>query len=218
MMFQHFSLAHVVYLLRATEWTLLLSAVALVFGGIFGAIVALLRISAYSPLRWLARAYIYVVQGTPLLVLLFIAYFGLADLGLDLPPLVAAGVGFTLYASAFLGEIWRGSIEAVGRGQWEGSGALGLSWAQSMRYVIVPQALKVAIPPTEGFSVQVVKNTALASIVGFIELTRAGQIVSSATFQPLQVYLTVAAIYFVICSVLSYLSRFADRRINTNAA
>jgi len=124
-MFQHFSLAHVVYLLRATEWTLLLSAVALVFGGIFGAIVALLRISAYSPLRWLARAYIYVVQGTPLLVLLFIAYFGLADLGLDLPPLVAAGVGFTLYASAFLGEIWRGSIEAVGRGQWEGSGALG---------------------------------------------------------------------------------------------
>jgi len=217
MVFQHFSLTHVGYLLQATQWTLLLSAIALVCGAILGAIVALARVSAFAPLRWLARAYIYVIQGTPLLVLLFIAYFGLADLGLNVRPLVAAGAGFTLYASAFLGEIWRGAVESVGRGQWEGSAALGLSWGLSMRYVVVPQALKVAIPPTVGFSVQVVKNTALASIVGFIELTRAGQIVSSATFQPLQVYLTVAAIYFVICSVLSHLSRLADRRINAEA-
>jgi polar amino acid transport system permease protein len=217
-MFQTFSLAHVGFLLQATLWTLLLSVIALVGGSVFGSFVALLRVSIYPPLRWLAQIYIYVIQGTPLLVLLFIAYYGVNYLGLDLPAIVSAAIGLTLYASAFLGEIWRGSIQSVGGGQWEGSGALGLSWWQSMRYVIVPQAIRVAIPPTVGFSVQVVKNTALASIVGFIELTRAGQIVAGATFQPLQVYLTVAAIYFVMCSVLSYASRIADRRMTAKAA
>jgi polar amino acid transport system permease protein len=217
-MFQQFSITHVEYLLQSATWTLALSAIALVGGGILGALVALLRVSVFPVLRWLMRAYIYVIQGTPLLVLLFICYFGFSYTGLDVPPLVAASVGFTLYASAFLGEIWRGSIESVGGGQWEGSRALSLSWWQAMRYVIVPQAVRVAIPPTVGFSVQVVKNTALASIVGFIELTRAGQIVASATFQPLQVYLTVGAIYFVMCSLLSYASRVVDRRINSTAA
>lgn len=217
-MFQQFSLAHVNFLLQSTTWTLLLSAIALVGGGILGAVVALLRVSVFPSLRWLMRAYIYVIQGTPLLVLLFICYFGLSYTGLDVPPLVAASAGFMLYASAFLGEIWRGCIESVGRGQWEGGRALSLSWWQAMRYVIVPQAVRVAIPPTVGFSVQVVKNTALASIVGFIELTRAGQIVASATFQPLQVYLTVGAIYFVMCALLSYASRVIDRRMNSTAA
>jgi polar amino acid transport system permease protein len=217
-MFQQFSIAHVNFLLQSTTWTLLLSAIALVGGGILGAVVALLRVSVFPSLRWLMRAYIYVIQGTPLLVLLFICYFGLSYTGLDVPPLIAASAGFMLYASAFLGEIWRGCIESVGRGQWEGGRALSLSWWQAMRYVIVPQAVRVAIPPTVGFSVQVVKNTALASIVGFIELTRAGQIVASATFQPLQVYLTVGAIYFVMCSLLSYASRVIDRRMNSTAA
>jgi polar amino acid transport system permease protein len=217
-MFQTFSFAHVGYLLQAALWTLALSGIALVGGGIGGTLIALLRVSLFPPLRWIAQVYIYVVQGTPLLVLLFIAYFGTKYMGIDTPPIVAAAAGLTLYASAFLGEIWRGSIQSVGRGQWEGSEALGLNWPQSMRYVIIPQAIRVSIPPTVGFSVQVVKNSALASIVGFIELTRAGQIVAGATFQPLQVYLTVAAIYFVICSALSYASRAFDRRMSATAA
>jgi polar amino acid transport system permease protein len=217
-MFQTFSLSHVGFLMHAAIWTLALSAIALVCGGLGGIVITLMRVSIFAPMRWIARAYIYVVQGIPLLVLLFIAYFGLANLGLDVPPIVAAALGFTLYASAFLGEIWRGCLEAVGRGQWEGSEALGLSWPQAMRFVIIPQAIRVAIPPTVGFSVQVIKNTALASIVGFIELTRAGQIVAGATFQPLQVYLTVAAIYFVMCASLSYASRRIDRRMGNKAA
>lgn len=216
-MFQTFSIGHVGFLLQATGWTLLLSVIALVGGSIGGALITLMRVSLFRPVRWIAQSYIYVVQGTPLLVLLFIAYFGLSYLGLELPAIVAAAFGFTLWTSAFLGEIWRGSIQSVGNGQWEGSAALGLSWPQTMRYVVVPQAIRVAIPPTVGFSVQVVKNTALASIVGFIELTRAGQIVASATFQPLQVYVTVAAIYFVMCSALSYASRVIDRRMGTTA-
>jgi polar amino acid transport system permease protein len=216
-MFQTFSFGHVGFLLQGALWTLALSGIALVGGGIGGALITLLRVSIFAPLRWVAQAYIYIVQGTPLLVLLFIAYFGLSNLGVELPAIVAAALGFTVWSSAFLGEIWRGSIQSIGRGQWEGGEAMGLNWPQTMGYVIIPQAIRVAIPPTVGFSVQVVKNTALASIVGFIELTRAGQIVSSATFQPLQVYLTVAAIYFVMCSALSYASRVIDRRMTSTA-
>lgn len=216
-MFQTFNINHVGFLLQCTTWTLVLSVIALVGGGIGGAIIALMRLSRFAWLRWIAQTYIYVIQGTPLLVLLFIAYFGVANMGFDLPAIFAAGIGFTLYSSAFLGEIWRGSIQSVNKGQWEASFALALGWRHMMTDIIVPQALRVAIPPTVGFTVQVVKNTALASIVGFIELTRAGQIVSSATFQPLQVYLSVAAIYFVICSALSYASRRLERRLQQAA-
>lgn len=210
---QTFSLYHVTYLAQAARWTLLLALLAFAGGALLGAVLTAMRVSPYRPLRLVAAAYIYIVQGTPLLVLLFIAYFGVSFAGYDLPALVAAGIALTLYASAFLADIWRGAIEAVGRGQWEGAAALAMSWPKSMRHVILPQALRLATPPTVGFSVQVVKNTALASVIGFIELTRAGQIVSNATFQPLSVYLTVAAFYFVICFALSLLSRLLDRRL-----
>lgn len=217
-MFQTFSLYHVWFLAQATTWTLLLSVIALVCGGLFGGVITLARVSPIAALRFIASAYIYVIQGTPLLVLLFIAYFGVAFAGYDVPALVAAAFAFTLYAAGFLGEIWRGSIEAIGRGQWEGATALGLNWSKTMRLVIVPQAVRFAIPPTVGFFVQLVKNTALASVIGFIELTRAGQIVANSTFQPLSVYLTVGAMYFVICSILSFIARELDARVNANAA
>ncbi|MBZ9857084.1 amino acid ABC transporter permease [Mesorhizobium sp. CA13] len=216
-MFQTFNLHHVGFLLQCATWTVVLSGIALAGGAIGGSIIALIRLSRFAWLRWIAQAYIYVIQGTPLLVILFIAYFGVANLGYDLPAIYAAGLGFTLYSSAFLGEIWRGSIQSISKGQWEASFVLALGWRHTMTDVIIPQALRVAIPPTVGFSVQVVKNTALASVVGFIELTRAGQIVSSATFQPLPVYLTVAAIYFCICSILSHASRRLERRLHQAA-
>ena len=212
-MFQTFNIHHVEFLLQCTSLTILLSAIALVGGGIGGALIALMRLSRHAWLRWIAQAYIYVIQGTPLLVLLFIAYFGIAYLGYDLPAIYAAGIGFTLYASAFLGEIWRGAIQSIGKGQWEAAFVLALDWRHTMTDIIIPQALRVAVPPTIGFTVQVVKNTALASIVGFVELTRAGQIVASATFQPMRVYLAVAAIYFIVCSLLSYASRRLEHRL-----
>jgi polar amino acid transport system permease protein len=212
-MFQTFNINHVGFLLQCASWTVVLSVIALIGGGLGGVVIALMRLSRFAWLRLIAQAYIYVIQGTPLLVILFIAYFGIANLGYDLPAIYAAGIGFALYGSAFLGEIWRGAIQSISKGQWEAAFVLALGWRHTMTDIIVPQALRVAIPPTVGFTVQVVKNTALASIVGFVELTRAGQIVSSATFQPLQVYLTVAAIYFVICSVLSYTSRRLERRL-----
>ena len=212
-MFQTFSLRHVEYLAQAGTWTLVLSAIALAGGSILGSAVALARISPLRPVRALAQVYLFVIQGTPLLVLLFIAYFGMAFAGLDVPSLVAAAIAFALYAAAFLGDIWRGAMQAVGRGQWEGAAALGLGWWRTLGLVVVPQAIRIAVPPTLGFCVQLVKNTALASVIGFVELTRAGQIVSNSTFQPLKVFLTVGAMYFVICFTLSFVTRQLEARV-----
>jgi polar amino acid transport system permease protein len=211
--FQTFSFVHVEFLAHAALWTAALAGIALTGGGLGGLLVATLRVSRLRGPRYAAIGFIGLVQGTPLLVQLFLAYFGAAFAGLDVPPLAAAAVAFTLYASAFFGDIWRGAIEGVPLGQWEAASALGLGRLATLRLVIVPQAVKPAIPPTVGFIVQLVKNTALASIIGFRELTRAGQIVSNVTFQPLAVFLTVAAFYFVICYPISLASRRLEARL-----
>ena len=209
-----FTSVHVFYLLQAARWTILLSLIAIAGGAVLGLALALARVSKLRVLRALAIVYIQIVQGTPLLILLFLSYFGLSLVGLRLDPLVAAGVSLTFYVGAFLGEIWRGCIEAVPRTQWEASDCLGLNRLQQYVYVILPQAVRIATPPTVGFMVQVVKNTSLASIIGFVELTRAGQIVNNSTFQPFLVFLFVAAIYFAICYPLSVTSRALERKMN----
>jgi polar amino acid transport system permease protein len=173
-----------------------------------------LRVLPIKPVNWLAIFYIQAIQGTPLLGQLFLFYFGLSIFGYDVSPWVAAGAALSIYASGFLAEIWRGCVQAVPRTQWEASAALGLSFLEQLRHVILPQALRIAIPPTVGFLVQVVKNTSLASAIGFVELTRAGQIVNGATFQPFVVYVTVALIYFAICFPLSLWSQQLERRLH----
>lgn len=201
-------------LLLSARWTVLLSLIAFVGGGIVGAIVLYARI---SPRRWLAtltRGYIEIFQGTPLLIQLFIAFFGLSLVGITVSSWVAASLGLTLWTAAFLAEIWRGCVESVSKGQWEASASLGMGRLQQLRYVILPQALRVAIPPTVGFSVQVVKGTALTSIIGFVELTRAGTVVTNATYQPFLVYGLVALIYFCLCWPLSKSSQLLERRLN----
>lgn len=209
---------HVWYLIMAAQWTVLLSLIAFAGGALIGLPIALMRVSPNNALRIIASGYIQLIQGTPLLILLFLTYFGLGILGYKLAPLVAAGLALTLYAAAFLGEIWRGCIEAVPRTQWEASDCLGLDRFQQYAYVILPQAFKMAIPPTVGFMVQIVKNTSLASVVGFVELARAGQIVNNSTFEPFIIFCIVAAIYFAMCYPLSLASRFLERRANAGSA
>jgi polar amino acid transport system permease protein len=209
---------HVWYLIMAAQWTVLLSLVAFAGGALVGLPIALMRASPNNALRIVAGGYIQLIQGTPLLILLFLTYFGLGILGYKLAPLVAAGLALTLYAAAFLGEIWRGCIEAVPRTQWEASDCLGLDRFQQYAYVILPQAFRMAIPPTVGFMVQIVKNTSLASVVGFVELARAGQIVNNSTFEPFIIFCIVAAIYFAMCYPLSLASRFLERRANAGSA
>jgi polar amino acid transport system permease protein len=209
-----FTSVHAIYLLEAARWTLLVSLIALMGGGVLGLALALGRVSRIATLRFIATAYIQLIQGTPLLVLLFLSYFGLSMAGYRLDPVVAAGLSLTIYVGAFLGEIWRGCIEAVPRTQWEASDCLGLNRFQQYTHVILPQAVRIATAPTVGFMVQVVKNTSLASIIGFVELTRAGQIVNNSTFQPFLVFLFVGAIYFAICYPLSVASRVLERRLH----
>jgi polar amino acid transport system permease protein len=209
-----FTSVHVYYLLDAAKWTILLSLLAFAGGAVLGMTLALARVSRLRVLQLLAAAYIQLVQGTPLLILLFLSYFGLSILGYRLNPIVAAGLSLTLYAGAFLGEIWRGCIQAVPRTQWEASDCLGLNRFQQYAYVILPQATRIAIPPTVGFMVQIIKSTSLASIIGFVELSRAGQIVNNSTFEPFFVFTCVAAIYFAMCYPLSVSSRYLERRLN----
>ena len=217
-MLRDFAFIDVVSLLKATRWTLLLSLMALVGGGFAGAIVTLFRVSRVAPLRRAAQGYILLVQGTPLLMQMFLIYFGLALVGVEVPPVLAAGVAFTVYASAFLGEIWRGAIESIPRQQWEASAALALTRLEQLRYVIVPQAIRIAVPPTVGFAVQIIKNTSLAALLGFADLTRVGQLINNVTLQPFPVFGTVAAIYFALCFPLSLFSRFLEGKLHVGRA
>lgn len=209
-----FSLTHVGYLAVAAQWTLLLSLMAFAGGALLGLALALGRVSRIAPLRKASAAYIQVVQGTPLLVLLFLSFFGISIMGLNVPPLLAAALSLTLYTGAFLGEIWRGCIEAVPRTQWEASECLGMNRFRQYLHVVLPQAARIAIPPTVGFMVQVVKNTSLASVIGFLELSRAGQVVNNSTFQPFTVFLVIALMYFALCYPLSVASRHFERKLH----
>ena len=211
-MFRAFSYNEFLFLLSAVQWTLALSAIAFIGGATVGLVIALARTSDIKAVRLAATGYIQLFQGTPLLMQLFLVFFGATVMGLDLNPWAAAALGLTLNASAFLGESWRGCIQAVPRGQWEAASALGLRYPGLMRYVILPQAVKVAVPPTVGFLVQLIKSTSLAAIIGFTELTRAGQIVNNATFQPFLVFGIVAVLYFLMCWPLSLLSARLERR------
>ncbi len=202
------------FLLGAVRWTVALSLIAFVGGGLVGMGLLMLR---FTKLRGVATAvawYVQIFQGTPLLMQLFLVYFGLALLGMDTSPLVSAAICLTLYASAYLTEIWRGCVNAIHKGQWEASTTLALSYTQQMRYVILPQALRVAIAPTVGFMVQIIKGTALASVIGFVELTKAGQMISNATYQPFLAYTFVGLLYFALCYPLSWWSqRLENRRL-----
>ena len=199
----------------AAQWTIALSALAFLGGGVIGLAIALMRVSDRRWLRWIAVAYIRVFQGTPLLLQLFLVFFGSDMLGLGLGALVSAALGLSLNAGAFLGEIWRGSIQAVAPGQTEAARALGLHYGPLMLRVVAPQALRLATAPTVGFLVNLVKSTSLAAVIGFVELTRAGQLLNNATFRPFAVFGSVALIYFVLCWPLTVLSRRLERRLSS---
>ena len=206
------------YLLQGLLWTLLLAAIGFTGGIVFGIVVALMRVSASPWLRIPAIGWIGLFQGTPLLMQLFVAYFGLPLLGFDFPAWAAVSVALTAHASAFLGEIWRGAIQAVPRGQSEAADALGLPARSRMVDVIMPQAFKLSLPATVGFLVQLLKGTSLAAIVGFIELTRAGTIVSNQIYKPLLVFGVVGAMYFALCWPLSLWGRRLEQKMAAAAA
>jgi polar amino acid transport system permease protein len=201
-------------LLLAARWTVALSLLAFVCGGVAGLVLLFARTSQIKILEIATKAYIEFFQGTPLLMQLFLLFFGVALFGIEISAWVAAALALTLWTSAFLCEIWRGCVDAIAKGQWEASSSLAMSYVEQMRYVILPQALRIAIAPTVGFSVQVIKGTALASIIGFVELTKAGTMLNNATFRPFLVYSLVALIYFCLCFPLSWFAKSLESRLD----
>ena len=199
-------------LLEAARWTVGLSLIAFIGGGIVGLMLLVLRLSKVRGSDTFVGGYVQLFQGTPLLMQLFLAYFGIALFGIKTSAWVAASVALTLYTSAFLAEIWRGCVAAIPKGQWEASGSLAMSFTEQLRYIVLPQAIKIAIPPTVGFLVQVIKGTALASVIGFIELTKAGTMIANATFQPFVVYSCVALMYFVLCFPISLYAKHLEKK------
>jgi len=215
-MFTNFSLIHVQVLLGGLVWTVVLSLISFFFGGIVGFGLALAGISKS---RWVAKPiadYVALIQGSPVLVVMFVIYFGLPILGIEVGSLAAAGIALVLFSSSYLGTIWRACLESVPKTQWEAADCLALSYWQRMGFVVLPQAIRIATPPTVGFMVQIVKNTSLASVIGVVDVTYVGKQVNGATFQPFTTYLVIALLYFCLCYPLSVLSRRFERVYSVN--
>ncbi len=217
-MIQSFGWPSVIFLLHGLQWTAGLALCTFITGAIFGLLFAIGRSLGPIWLKALIAGYIELVQATPLLIIVFLAFYGLSFLGLFLPPFAAAAISLAIYATAFLADIWRGCIQSIPRTQWEAADALALTGTQKLRYVILPQAFKISLGPTVGFMVQIVKNTSVTALVGFVELTRAGQLLNNMTFQPFHVFLTVAVLYFLVCFPLSWWSEKLKERKHVRAA
>jgi len=213
-MLRDFGENEIFYLLLAARWTILLSLVAFVGGGIVGLALAVARIAPWRWMRVAASAWIQLIQATPMLMLLLLFYFGMNLYGLRVDAWMAAAIAFTVGTSAFLAEIWRGSIQTVPKGQWEASRALALGYVQTLRLVIVPQAVRIALPPTVGYMVQVIKGTSLAALIGFNELAKAGLQMNTVTFEPVAVFSVVSLIYFAMCFPLSMLARHLEQKLH----
>lgn len=206
----------ILLLLDGLKGTIILSLLTFIVGGAAGFIVALARLSPLAPVRWLAHLWMQIIQGIPLLVIMGIVYFGPAIWGIfAVPALVAATIGMAIWASAYLGETWYGCLRSVARPQWEAAECLGLSRWQRMRRVIIPQALRLAIPPTVGFMVIIVKNTSISSlVVGFAELSYNAKVINNSTFQPFIYFGLAGLLYFLVCYPLSLQARALERKLN----
>lgn len=193
--------------------TLLLSLLAFVLGGVAALLVLFARVGRSRNLQRLSQGYIQIFQNTPLLMQMFLVFFGFSLMGFDISAWSAAAVGLTLYTSAYLAEVWRGCVQAIPRGQWEATSSLAMGYVQQMRHVILPQALRLSIAPTVGFSVQIIKGTSVASIIGFTELTKLGSMLANATFQPFLIYGLVALAYFALCWPLSLYASHLEKKL-----
>jgi cystine transport system permease protein len=200
-------------LLMGALLTIKFAIAAMVLGLIVGAAVAVMRISGNRVLDRVAQAYVSIMRGTPLLVQMFVMYYGLPDVGISLSPTAAGVVTLTLNAGAYLSESMRGAILGIPRGQWSASHSLGLTYFQTLRYVVGPQALRLAVPSMGNTLISLIKDTSLVSVITVTELLRSAQEVIATTFQPLPLYLAVAALYWVLSSLLGAVQTRLEGRL-----
>ncbi|AEA84263.1 putative amino-acid ABC transporter permease yckA [Streptococcus pneumoniae] len=202
------------FLLKGAWWTVVLSLGGMFFGLLLGFGLALLRLYAFWPLQWLARVYVSFFRGTPLLVQLFMIYYGLPQLGIQLDPLPAALIGFSLNMAAYTAEILRAAIASIDRGQWEAAASIGMGRAQTLYRAILPQAARTALPPLGNSFISLVKDTALAATIQVPELFRQAQLITARTFEIFTMYLAAALIYWLLASVLAYFQGRLEHRVN----
>lgn len=200
------------YVLSGIGYTLLIALVSMVVGLIIGFFLALARTSSLLILQWPARMYISFMRGVPILVILFLLYFGFPVIGIEFSAVQAALIGFSLNSAAYMAEILRSSLSSVDIGQWESSKALGLSYWQSMKRIILPQSVRIAIPPLSNVLMDLIKASSLAAMITVPEIFQKARIVGAREYDLLTLLILVALIYWAICSVMTVLQNYLEKR------
>ncbi|WP_175911761.1 MULTISPECIES: amino acid ABC transporter permease [Burkholderia] len=201
-------------MVKGALFTLKFAVASMALGLVVGLVVAIMRIGSNRLASGLAQGYVSLMRGTPLLVQMFVVYYGLPDLGITLDPTTAGIFTLTLNAGAYLSESMRGAILGIGRGQWAAAHSLGLTHVQTLRYIVCPQALRLAVPSLGNTLISLIKDTSLVSVITVTELLRSTQEVIAATFQPLPLYLAAAAIYWVLSTLLTRLQGRVETRLS----
>ncbi|MDR0479776.1 MAG: amino acid ABC transporter permease, partial [Burkholderiaceae bacterium] len=200
-------------LFKGTLLTIKFAVASMAFGLVVGAVFALMAISAQPALRAIARCYVSIMRGTPLLVQIFVVYYGLPGIGITLDPTSAGIFTLTANAGAYLSESMRGAILGIDNGQWQAAHSLGLSHPQTLRYVIGPQALRLAVPSLSNTLISLIKDTSLVSVITVTELLRSAQEAIASTYKPLPLYITAAVIYWILSTVLSWVQHRVEARL-----
>jgi L-cystine transport system permease protein len=202
-------------LLKAgVAFTVPLTLITFALGLVVAVLTALARLSSFGPLRQLARFYVWIIRGTPLLVQLFIIFYGLPTIGITLDPFPAAVIGFTLSVGAYGSEIVRAAILSIHEGQWEAAYSLGMTRLQALRRIILPQASRVSVPPLANSFISLVKDTSLAATVTYTEMFRTAQQITATTYEPLVVYCEAGLIYLIFSTILSALQNRLEKRLD----
>ena len=201
-------------MLTGAMYTLMFAIAAMAGGLVLGFPVAVLRMSSWAVLRWPASLYVSVMRGTPLLVQLFVIYYGLPSIGIEFTPVTAGVLALSLNAGAYLSESLRGAIASISVGQWRASYSLGLGHWQTLAHIIMPQALRVAVPSMSNTLISLIKDTSLVSVITMTELMLATKEVIATTFRPLPLYIAAALVYWCLSLMFEHLQRLAERRLN----
>lgn len=205
------------FLLKGCLYTIILAISSMALGLLLGFGLAMMRLSAVAPLRWIAAVYVSAFRGTPLLVQLFLIYYGLPTIGIEIEPMPSAIIGFTLNVGAYASEILRGAIAAVDRGQWEAASAIGMSRGQTLVRVVLPQAARTALPPLGNSFIGLVKDTSLAATIQVPELFRQAQLITARTYEIFAMYLSAAAIYWIVSTGLAAVQSAAEKRASRHS-
>lgn len=200
------------YVLSGIGYTLLIALLSMVIGLIIGFFLALARVSNFALLQWPARLYISFMRGVPILVILFLLYFGFPVIGIEFSATQAALIGFSLNSAAYMAEILRASLSSVDVGQWESSKSLGLTYWQSMKRIILPQSVRIAIPPLSNVLMDLIKASSLAAMITVPEMFQKARIVGAREFDLLTLLILVALIYWAVCSVMTVLQNYLEKR------